>query len=89
MHTKQTTDSARQPGQDDRKEVLTVTTKQNTVRFCIVEYIDGKFSAVISGCGRNRGKWDSSAESRRTAQRWAKEMRTKYPSRTYRIEETV
>jgi hypothetical protein len=39
----------------------------------VVEYRDGKFYGVVSGLGRNAGKWDS-AHSLRTAQKWAKEM---------------
>lgn len=62
---------------------------KNQTRFCVVEYVSGKFHAVISGCGRNVGTWDSSANSRRTAQRWAAEMRAKNPSLVYRVEETV
>jgi hypothetical protein len=30
---------------------------------------------VVSGMGRNRGTWDSAANSKRTAQRWARELR--------------
>jgi hypothetical protein len=45
----------------------------------------GAFVAVISGCGRHRGTQDSSA-SRRTAQRWARELRTSDPHHTYTVE---
>jgi len=47
---------------------------------------DGKPACAIAGCGRNRGTWDSSANSRRTAQRWAQELRAKNPGTIYKVE---
>ena len=42
--------------------------------------------AIMSGCGRNRGAWDVCAKSKRTAYRWLKELRDKYPARTFAVE---
>lgn len=54
--------------------------------FCVVELdTAGRFLATVSGCGRNRGTWDSEAHSRRTAQRWAAGLRRQYPSRRFAV----
>ena len=42
---------------------------------------------VVSGCGRHKGTLDFVANSKRTAQRWLKELRTKNPGKTYDMEE--
>lgn len=49
----------------------------------------GEFVGVISGMGRNKGTWDSNARSRRTAQRWAQELRLEDPVHEYRVEESA
>lgn len=60
---------------------------QHTERYCVVEVTpQGKFVAVISGMGRNKGTWDASTDSRRTAQRWAAQLRREYPDSRFRVE---
>jgi hypothetical protein len=48
------------------------------------EFGGWKFEGVVSGCGRN-ATWDSEAKSKRTAQRWAKELRESDPKRKYSV----
>lgn len=52
-----------------------------------IEQVDhsGALIAVISGMGRNRGTWDSAANSLRTAQRWLSQLRKENPTNLYRI----
>ncbi len=49
-------------------------------------YIKGEFVGVVSGVGRNAGTWDSTAKSKRTAQRWAKQCRMNDPKSAYYVE---
>lgn len=52
----------------------------------VVEYTrEGKFVAVISGMGRNKGTWDT-AYSKRSAQRHAAVLRKENPSLKYVVE---
>jgi hypothetical protein len=44
------------------------------------------FDGLVAGCGRNRGTWDTAANSKRTAQRWANEVRAKYPEYIIKVE---
>ncbi len=59
--------------------------------YCVVEYTtDGKFCAVISGMGKNKGKWEST-HSRSAAYRYAKVMRkscAENKDKTYKVEAT-
>lgn len=58
--------------------------------YVVVRYKpDGKFDSVMAGMGRNKGTWDAEAKSRRTAQRWARELRREDPEHNYRVEESV
>lgn len=57
----------------------------STQNFHVVRYIGGKFDAVISGMGRNRGTWDSS-HSQRAAQRHARALRLSQPKAEFRVE---
>jgi hypothetical protein len=58
-------------------------------RYSVVEYTKkGEFVATISGMGRNAGTWDSS-HSRRTAQKYAAQLRRENKDRVYKVEETV
>lgn len=59
--------------------------------YVVVKYtkLMGVFIGVVSGMGRNKGTWDAEAKSRRTAQRWAAELRRKDPDHEYRVEESV
>lgn len=41
--------------------------------YCVVQYINNKFVAVISGLGRNKGKWEA-MHTRRTANKYAKQL---------------
>ena len=50
------------------------------------QYVNGEFVVVVSGMGRSAGTWDSTARSKRTAQRWAKQCRRDDPKSTYRVE---
>ena len=52
----------------------------------VCQYINGEFIGIISGMGRNAGTWDSTARSKRTAQRWAKQCREGDPKSTYYVE---
>ena len=52
----------------------------------VCQYINGEFVRIVSGMGRNSGTWDSSAKSKRTAQRWAKQCRESDPKSVYRVE---
>ena len=45
----------------------------------------GVFLGAVSGMGRNTGKWDSEARSKRTAQRWAMECRTDDKENIYSV----
>jgi hypothetical protein len=54
--------------------------------YYVVQYdLDGKFGAVISGMGRNKGTWDAS-HSKRTAQRHARRLRAKDKEHIYKVE---
>jgi hypothetical protein len=55
--------------------------------YSINEYRDGKFFGTIAGCGRNKGTWDILHNSKRTAQRHARDMRKMHPDRIYKVEE--
>lgn len=56
--------------------------------YCVEMYSRaGAFLGVVSGMGRNRGTWDSEAQSKRTAQRWARICRTDDPVHVYRVSE--
>lgn len=48
----------------------------------------GEFNGVMAGMGRNKGTWDAEARSRRTAQRWAAELRREDPEHDYRVKES-
>lgn len=63
----------------------------NSKQFWAVGQYDlsGKRIATISGMGRNKGTWDSTAESKRTAQRWAAECRRDDKNHLYRVEDAV
>lgn len=52
----------------------------------VCQYTNGEFIGVVSGMGRNAGTWNSSAKSKRTAQRWAKQCREGDPKSVYRAE---
>ena len=52
----------------------------------VCQYIKGRYVGAVSGMGRNAGTWDSSAKSKRTAQRWAKQCREGDPRSVYRVE---
>ena len=52
----------------------------------VCQYINGEFIGIVSGMGRNAGTLDSTARSKRTAQRWAKQCRRDDPKSTYRVE---
>ena len=41
--------------------------------FYVVQYVNGQFISVISGLGRNKGKWEAS-QSRRKANKYAKQL---------------
>ena len=41
--------------------------------FYVVQYVNGQFVGVISGLGRNKGKWEAS-HSRHTANKYAKQL---------------
>lgn len=47
----------------------------------------GEFLGVVSGMGRNKGTWDSTAKSKRTAQRWLKMLRDDNDGFSYDIQE--
>lgn len=47
---------------------------------------EGAFMGCMSGMGHNKGTWDSTAGSKRTAQRWAKLCRQDDPEHNYRVE---
>lgn len=51
----------------------------------VVEYRNGKFSAVISGMGKNKGKWDSS-HSRSAAYYHAAKLRIEFPKSQFKVE---
>lgn len=58
--------------------------------YVVVRYKpDGKFDGVMAGMGRNKGTWDAEAKSRRTAQRWAAELRREDHEHDYRVEEST
>ena len=52
----------------------------------VCQYVNGEFVGVVSGMGRNSGTWDSTAKSKRTAQRWVKQCRRDDPKSTYCVE---
>lgn len=47
----------------------------------------GEFIGVVSGMGRNKGTWNSTAKSKRTAQRWLKMLREDSDGFSYDIHE--
>ena len=52
----------------------------------VYQYVNGEFIGIVSGMGRNTGTWDSTARSKRTAQRWAKQCRMNDPKSAYYVE---
>ena len=52
----------------------------------VCQYTKGEFIGIVSGMGRNSGTWDSTAKSKRTAQRWAKQCRMDDLKSTYSVE---
>ena len=52
----------------------------------VCQYVNGEFVGIVSGMGRNAGTWDSSAKSKRTAQRWAKQCRMNDSKSAYYVE---
>ena len=52
----------------------------------VCQYVNGEFIGIVSGMGRNTGTWDSTAKSKRAAQRWAKQCRRDDPKSTYCVE---
>ena len=52
----------------------------------VCQYTKGEFIGIVSGMGRNSGTWDSTAKSKRTAQRWAKQCREGDQKSVYRVE---
>ena len=54
-------------------------------RYYVAEYTkDGKLKHVISGLGRNRGRWDAD-HSRSAAYRHARILRLEFPDRVFRV----
>lgn len=51
----------------------------------IVRYQNGKFDAIIAGCGRNKGTWDAE-HSKSSAHYHAARLRKQYPGADYRVE---
>lgn len=41
--------------------------------FYVVQYVKDQFAGVISGLGRNKGKWDA-MHTKRTAAKYAKQL---------------
>ena len=57
--------------------------------YVVVKYSkSGKFVGVIAGMGRNRGRWDAT-HSKRTAQKYARQLREECPEFDYRVEEST
>ncbi len=54
----------------------------------VVEYQNGKFSAVISGMGKNKNTWDS-CHSRSAGYRHAAILRKENPDKTYKVEHAL
>ena len=52
----------------------------------VSRYVKGEFVGIVSGMGRNAGTWYSTAKSKRTAQRWAKQCRRDDPKSAYCVE---
>ena len=52
----------------------------------VCQYIKGEFIGIVSGLGRNADTWDSTAKSKRTAQRWAKQCREGDPKSAFCVE---
>ena len=52
----------------------------------VCQYTKGEFVGVVPGMGRNAGTRDSTAKSKRTAQRWAKQCRRNDPKSAYYVE---
>lgn len=52
----------------------------------VCQYIKGEFVGSVSGMSLNSGTWESTAKSKRTAQRWAKQCRMDDPKSTYSVE---
>lgn len=63
--------------------------KMKTSYYVVEVNADGKFIAVISGLGLNKGTWDASTFSKRTAQGWAKQMRQKYSNRFFKVDSNI
>lgn len=58
-------------------------------RFHIVRYTrDGKFDAVMAGCGRNRSTWDT-GHSKSAAYKHAATLRVEQPEYRFQVEPTV
>ena len=57
-----------------------------TQEYRVCKYINGEFMGTMSGMGRNKGTWDANANSKRTAQRWAKLCRQDDPKGVYCVE---
>lgn len=57
----------------------------NVMRYYVAEFTkDGKLIAVISGLGKNRGRWDAD-HSRSAAYRHARILRQENPGRVFRV----
>lgn len=55
--------------------------------YYVCEYTPkGEFRGTVAGLGRNKGTWDTSLRSRRTAQRHAATLRAKYPESRFSVE---
>lgn len=56
----------------------------NAMRYYVAEFKDGKPICVISGLGKNRGRWDAD-HSRSAAYRHARILRQENPGRVFRV----
>ena len=54
-------------------------------RYCVAQFKGAKRVATISGLGRNHGKWESE-HSKRTAEKYAREMNAARDGYTYKVE---
>ena len=52
----------------------------------VCQYIKGEFVGSVCGMDRNAGTWNSTAKSKRTAQRWVKQCRMNDPKSAYYVE---
>lgn len=51
----------------------------------IIEYSkSGDFVAIISGCGKHRGTWES-LHSKRTATKYAKQLQAENSEKVYKV----